>query len=60
MSEEVFEDQIILSREMLAESFVDVESAELSEEEKEFLAHVKPLVDNIQEWKDSMTEEEKN
>ena len=57
MAEEVFEDQNILTREILGASCVIIESSEVAEM---FVAHVKPLVDNIQEWKDSMTEEEKN
>ena len=59
MAEEVFEDHLISTREILTKSMVIIESTELSAEEKKFVTHVKPLVDNIQEWIDSMTEEEK-
>ena len=41
----------------LGKSLDIIEPSEVAEM---FVAHVKPLVDNIREWIDSMTEEEKN
>ena len=39
---------------------VDHSSESSSEEHEMFEAHVEPLVENIQEWIDSWSEEEKN
>ena len=62
MVEEVFEEEIEKRIMLTEEKWVILEHpSELSSEEHEFFeAHVEPLVDNVQEWIDSWSEEEKN
>ena len=62
MVEEVFEEEIEKRIMLTEEKWVILDHpSELSSEEHEmFEAHVEPLVDNVQEWIDSWSEEEKN
>ena len=62
MVEEVFEEEIEKRIMLTEEKWVILDhTSELSSKEHElFEAHVEPLVDNVQEWIDSWSEEELN